>query len=64
MFLSSMSLQTIEVPILETPPSVEDFVTNYLAPGKPVIIRGALESFWPAMSKWSLNWLKEHVGGV
>jgi hypothetical protein len=39
----------------------EDFVNNYLKPRKPLIIRKATES-WPALEKWTFDYLKETVG--
>ncbi|MBS1531760.1 MAG: cupin-like domain-containing protein [Bacteroidetes bacterium] len=41
----------------------EDFVNNYLKPRKPLIIRKATES-WPALQKWSFDYLKEVVGDI
>ncbi|XP_074662267.1 bifunctional peptidase and arginyl-hydroxylase JMJD5-like [Tubulanus polymorphus] len=38
----------------------EQFSKDYLTPGKPVVIQGALDD-WPA-SKWNLNYLCEKVG--
>jgi hypothetical protein len=43
--------------------SREDFVNNYLKPRKPLIIRKATES-WPALQKWTFDYLKETVGDV
>jgi hypothetical protein len=43
--------------------SREDFVNNYLKPRKPLIIRKATES-WPALQKWTFEYLKETVGDV
>jgi hypothetical protein len=39
----------------------EDFVKNYLEPRKPLVIRKATES-WPALQKWTFEYLKEAVG--
>lgn len=39
----------------------ENFVNNYLNPRKPLIIRKATES-WPALDKWTFEYLKEVVG--
>jgi hypothetical protein len=39
----------------------EDFVNNYLKPRKPLVIRKATES-WPALHKWTFDYLKETVG--
>src|ERR1700754_1117408 len=41
--------------------SKEDFVNNYLNLRKPLIIRKATES-WPALQKWTFDYLKETVG--
>ena len=41
--------------------SKEDFVNNYLIPRKPLVIRKATES-WPALQKWTFEYLKETVG--
>lgn len=42
-------------------PSVEAFVTQYLKPGKPVIIQGAMED-WKARSRWTPQYLMDKVG--
>jgi len=39
----------------------DDFVNNYLKPRKPLIIRKATET-WPALQKWTFDYLKEVVG--
>src|SRR6201992_2561345 len=39
----------------------EDFVSNYLNPRRPLIIRKATET-WPALQKWTFEYLKEVVG--
>ena len=41
--------------------SKQDFITNYLKPRKPLIIRKATQS-WPALQKWTFEYLKETVG--
>ena len=41
--------------------SREDFVENYLKPHKPLIIRKATQS-WPALQKWTFDYLKETFG--
>jgi hypothetical protein len=41
--------------------SKEDFVNNYLNPRKPLIIRKATEC-WPALQKWTFEYVKEMVG--
>src|ERR1700749_5021915 len=41
----------------------EDFVNNYLKPRKPLIIRKGTET-WPALQKWTFEYLKETVGDI
>jgi hypothetical protein len=41
----------------------EDFINNYLNPRQPLIIRNASES-WPALQKWTFEYLKEVVGDI
>ena len=41
--------------------SKQDFINNYLGPRKPLVIRKATES-WPALQKWTFDYLKETVG--
>jgi hypothetical protein len=41
--------------------SKEDFVKNYLEPRRPLVIRKATAS-WPALQKWTFEYLKEVVG--
>lgn len=41
--------------------SKEDFITNYLEPRKPLIIKKGAKN-WPAFEKWTFNYLKEAVG--
>ena len=41
--------------------SKDDFVKNYLEPRKPLVIRKATET-WPALQKWTFEYLKEVVG--
>ena len=41
--------------------SKDDFIINYLNPRKPLIIRKATEN-WPALQKWTFEYLKETVG--
>ena len=41
--------------------SKSDFINDYLIPRKPLIIRKATES-WPALHKWTFEYLKEAVG--
>lgn len=39
----------------------EDFINNYLKPRKPLVIRKATQE-WPALQKWTFEYLKEQVG--
>lgn len=41
--------------------SREDFLKNYLIPRKPLVIKKMTES-WPALQKWTFEYLKETVG--
>ena len=41
--------------------SKDDFINNYLLPRKPLVIRKATQS-WPALQKWTFDYLKEVVG--
>ncbi|MDB5022786.1 MAG: cupin [Mucilaginibacter sp.] len=41
--------------------SKADFITNYLEPRKPLVIKKATET-WPALQKWTFEYLKEVVG--
>ena len=41
----------------------EDFINKYLKPRRPLIIRKATET-WPALQKWTFDYLKEVVGDV
>ncbi len=41
----------------------ENFINNYLNPRKPLIIRKATEN-WPALQKWTFEYLKEVVGDI
>lgn len=43
------------------PPSVEEFEARYRRPGRPVILRGAIDD-WPAMRRWSSEYLKRRFG--
>lgn len=42
-------------------PSIERFHKEFFQKGQPVIITNAI-SFWPAMSKWNLSYIKEIAG--
>jgi hypothetical protein len=39
----------------------DDFIAHYLLPCKPLVIRKATET-WPALQKWTFDYLKETVG--
>ncbi|AMR30235.1 cupin [Mucilaginibacter sp. PAMC 26640] len=41
--------------------SKADFINNYLKPRKPLVISKATET-WPALQKWTFEYLKESVG--
>ncbi|QKJ30989.1 cupin-like domain-containing protein [Mucilaginibacter mali] len=41
--------------------SKEDFINNYLIPRRPLVIQKATET-WPALQKWTFEYLKEVVG--
>ena len=41
--------------------SKEDFLNKYLIPRKPLVITKATET-WPALQKWTFDYLKEAVG--
>jgi peptidyl-lysine (3S)-dioxygenase / protease len=50
-----------QVPVLGTPPTALEFLREYVALNMPVVIRGAF-SHWPALSKWTDDYLCEHLG--
>ena len=39
----------------------EDFINNYLIPRKPLVIKNLTEN-WPALQKWTFEYLKTVVG--
>ncbi|XP_028993889.1 bifunctional peptidase and (3S)-lysyl hydroxylase JMJD7 isoform X4 [Betta splendens] len=49
------------VPYLEEPPDPLQFYRNWIGPNKPCIIRKAF-SHWPALSRWTPDYLREKVG--
>ncbi|XP_030299033.1 bifunctional peptidase and (3S)-lysyl hydroxylase JMJD7 isoform X2 [Sparus aurata] len=49
------------VPYLEEPPDPLQFYRDWIGPNKPCIIRNAF-SHWPALSRWSPEYLREKVG--
>ncbi|KAK5886894.1 hypothetical protein CesoFtcFv8_017881 [Champsocephalus esox] len=49
------------VPYLEEPPDPLHFYRDWIGPNKPCIIRNAL-SHWPALSRWTPDYLREKVG--
>ncbi|XP_005751823.1 bifunctional peptidase and (3S)-lysyl hydroxylase JMJD7 [Pundamilia nyererei] len=49
------------VPYLDGPPEPLQFHCDWIAPNKPCIIRNAF-SHWPALAKWSPDYLREKVG--
>jgi hypothetical protein len=42
-------------------PSGEDFLHNFYAPGRPALIKGAMEG-WPAREKWTPDYLADAIG--
>src|SRR4051812_28041713 len=40
-----------------------EFLERYRRHDRPVVIRGAVDS-WPAMSRWSIEYLRDKVGDV
>ncbi|KAG7464348.1 hypothetical protein JOB18_037318 [Solea senegalensis] len=49
------------VPYLEESPDPLHFYRDWIGPNKPCIIRNAL-SHWPALSRWTPEYLREKVG--
>lgn len=49
------------VPCLEGPPDPLLFYRDWIGPNKPCIIRNAF-SHWPALSRWTPEYLREKVG--
>ncbi|XP_034063327.1 bifunctional peptidase and (3S)-lysyl hydroxylase JMJD7 [Gymnodraco acuticeps] len=49
------------VPYLEEPPDPLHFYRDWIGPNKPCIIRNAF-SHWPALSRWTPDYLREKVG--
>ncbi|XP_074517745.1 bifunctional peptidase and (3S)-lysyl hydroxylase JMJD7 isoform X2 [Sebastes fasciatus] len=49
------------VPYLEEPPDPLIFYRDWIGPNKPCIIRNAC-SHWPALSRWTPEYLREKVG--
>ncbi|WP_230461258.1 cupin-like domain-containing protein [Sphingobium sp. CAP-1] len=41
--------------------SGEDFLHNFYAPGRPVLIRGAMAG-WPALDRWTPDYLADAIG--
>ncbi|WP_036678007.1 cupin-like domain-containing protein [Daejeonella oryzae] len=56
--MSGISLKSVDY---LTTISREDFLKNYFNPGEPVVIRN-LSKNWPALEKWTFNYLKEVAG--
>lgn len=42
-------------------PSPEEFEARYVAPGRPVILRGAIDD-WPARTRWTTQYFRERFG--
>jgi hypothetical protein len=55
-----MSLSLTQIDRVDTI-SKDDFINNYLKPRKPLVIRKATAN-WPALQKWTFDYLKEVVG--
>jgi hypothetical protein len=55
-----MELQAIE---RRSNLSREEFIENYLKPKKPVIFTDLVKD-WPAVEKWTFDWLKENHGNL
>uniref|UniRef100_A0A3Q0SY15 Bifunctional peptidase and (3S)-lysyl hydroxylase JMJD7 n=1 Tax=Amphilophus citrinellus TaxID=61819 RepID=A0A3Q0SY15_AMPCI len=49
------------VPYLDGPPDPLQFYRDWIAPNKPCILRNAF-SHWPALTKWTPDYLREKVG--
>ncbi|KAG0553571.1 hypothetical protein KC19_12G021800 [Ceratodon purpureus] len=43
--------------------SVEEFIRDFEEPNKPVLLRGAMDS-WPALKKWNREYLLKHAGDI
>ena len=43
--------------------SGEDFLHNFYAPGRPALIKGAMED-WPARAKWTPDYLADAIGAA
>ncbi|WP_309661373.1 DUF6065 family protein [Sphingomonas sp.] len=43
--------------------TAEDFLDNFYAPGRPVILCGAIDG-WPALGKWTPDYLREEIGSA
>ena len=41
----------------------EEFLDNFYAPGRPVILRGAIND-WPALRKWTPEYLRDVIGSA
>ncbi|XP_077395555.1 bifunctional peptidase and (3S)-lysyl hydroxylase JMJD7 isoform X5 [Festucalex cinctus] len=49
------------VPYLDGPPEPLQFYRQWIAPNKPCIVRNAFDH-WPALSRWTPEYLREKVG--
>ncbi|KAK7015906.1 JmjC domain-containing protein 7 [Halocaridina rubra] len=49
------------VPVLDAVPSPLQFHRDWVAPNKPVILKGAVKH-WPAIRKWSHYYLRDKIG--
>jgi hypothetical protein len=51
------------VPVLQHTPSPRELFTEYVLPGRPVVLRGAVATAWPPMRHfWDAAYLRTHCG--
>lgn len=55
-------MKEIQIPIVENPPSLEEFNYLYLLPDRPVVFKGWAKDRWPALDRWDRDYLKRTVG--
>ncbi|MBK8416052.1 MAG: cupin-like domain-containing protein [Bacteroidetes bacterium] len=41
--------------------SQKEFIDNYLNPGIPVVIPGAMKDQWPAWNKWNPEYFRDQL---
>lgn len=49
------------IPTMERVPSALEFLRDYVAPNKPVVIKGAFDH-WPALHRWTNDYLRAKIG--